>query len=93
MMHVSVWFEFYNGLFSCQISWYLTGKCDNKEGNSNWAHPFPRVLEHKKESDVTESIIYELLHWMNERNTRILSLTLSYISKYYKQYTIGMRWP
>ena len=25
--------------------WYMEGKCDNKEGDLNWAHPFPRIYD------------------------------------------------
>ena len=34
--------------------WYMGRKYDNEEGYSNWAHPFPRVWEHKRGSDITE---------------------------------------
>ena len=30
------------------------GKCDNKEGDLNGAHPFPRVMGYKKGSDIME---------------------------------------
>ena len=32
-MHVSMWFEFFGGLFDVKNPWYMGGKCDNKEGD------------------------------------------------------------
>lgn len=33
-------------------------KCDNMEGNSNWVHPFPKVLGYKRGSEITKGDIY-----------------------------------
>ena len=32
----------------------MRGKCENKEGDLNWAHPFPRVLGFKRDNDIKE---------------------------------------
>ena len=57
-MCASVWFEFFDGLLQCQNPWYVRGKCDNKEGELNWEHRFPKVLGYErsgiKEGDITE---------------------------------------
>ena len=38
----------------------MRGKCDNKEGYSNQAQIFPRVLGYKKGSDITKSNITDV---------------------------------
>ena len=35
-------------------------KYDNKEGNLNWARPFPRVSRYKGGSDITKDDIMEV---------------------------------
>ena len=60
-MHASVWFELFGGLLSCQNLWYMGGKCANKEGHLNWAHPFHMVLGLKRGSDITEVRVYLLI--------------------------------
>ena len=58
-MHVSVWFEFFSGLFLCQTLWYMGGKCDNKDWDLNCEHPFSKVSGYKRRSDVKEFDIME----------------------------------
>ena len=53
-MCASMWFELVGGLFECQNLWYTRGKCENKEGDLNWAHPVPRVSGYKRGSHITE---------------------------------------
>ena len=51
-------------MFMSRTPWYMGGKCDNKEGDLNWAHLFRRVLGHKRGSDITEySIICRVYKW------------------------------
>ena len=38
----------------------MRGKCDSKEGNLNWAHPFPRVSGSKRGSEIVEGRVYLL---------------------------------
>ena len=38
----------------------MRGKCENKEGDLNCAHPVPRVLGYKRGSDITEGGIAEV---------------------------------
>ena len=49
-------------------------KCDSKEGDLNWAHPFPRVSRYKRErvtiteGDITKVSVYIKkggLHWLS----------------------------
>ena len=56
-MCVSMWFEFFDVLFECQNSWYMGGKCTNKESNSNWRHLFPMVLGYKRGGDYSLDMI------------------------------------
>ena len=49
-----MWFELFGGLLKGQKLWYIRGKCDNKEGDLNSAHPFCKVLGYKRGSDITE---------------------------------------
>ena len=44
----------------------MGGKCDNKEGDFILAHPFPRILGHKRggdimECDIMEARVYEIV--------------------------------
>jgi hypothetical protein len=41
-------------------------KCDNKEGDVNGAHPFPRVLGYLRGSDITEGDITEVRVYMQK---------------------------
>jgi hypothetical protein len=41
-----VWVDFFGGLHEWQILWYKEEKCDNKEWDLNYEHPFPRVLRY-----------------------------------------------
>ena len=38
----------------------MRGECDNKEGDSNRAHPFPRVSRYKRGRDITKGDITEV---------------------------------
>ena len=57
-MRVSVWFEFFDGLFLSYNMWYMGRKRGNKEGELNKAHLFPRVLRYKRGSDIMEVRLY-----------------------------------
>ena len=37
----------------------MGGKCDNKKGDLNWAHPLLRVLGYKRRNDINEGDITE----------------------------------
>ena len=39
----------------------MGGKCDNKKGDLNWEHPFPRIWEYKRGSDIKEGDIMEFI--------------------------------
>ena len=41
-------------------------KCDNKEGDLNWAHPFPRNSYYKKGSDITKGVITDVRVYYSE---------------------------
>jgi hypothetical protein len=60
IMHVSVIFEMFGGLFYCRNMWYMGGNHDNKEWDLNQKHPFPKVLGYKRWSDIKEVNITEL---------------------------------
>ena len=60
IMCVSLWFEFFGWLPYCQNPWCKGGKCDNKEEYFILAHPFYRILGHKRGSDIMEGDIMEL---------------------------------
>ena len=59
MMRQSMWFEFFDGLVSCQIPWYMGRTRDNKEWNSNKEHQFPWILGYKRRGDIKEVDITE----------------------------------
>ena len=52
----------------------MRGKCDNKEGDLNWAHPFPKVSGYKSEADIKEGDITEIR--VNIKYLKCLSYTL-----------------
>ena len=52
MMHTSRWFGLFFGLFQCPNPWHMGGKCDNKEWDSNYEHPFPKVPKYKRRSGI-----------------------------------------
>ena len=58
VLHASVWFECFGGLFECQNPWYMSGQFDNKEEDLSWARPFTRVLEYKRGSNITKVRVY-----------------------------------
>ena len=41
VMSASVWFEIFGDYVDAKSLWFMGGKCENKEGGLNWAHPFP----------------------------------------------------
>jgi hypothetical protein len=44
-----------------EIFWWITKRdCDQKEGDLNWAHLFPKVSNYKKGSDIIEGDIAEV---------------------------------
>ena len=59
MMHESVWFEFFGGVFYVKTR-DLWGKCDNKEEYLHRAQPFPRGLRYKKGKDIIEGDIMKV---------------------------------
>lgn len=60
MMRASLWLELFGGLFWCRRPWYMGRKCDNKVRDSNWAHPLPRVLGYRRETNIMEGDIIEV---------------------------------
>jgi len=44
-----------------EIFWWITKRdCDQKEGDLNWAHLFPKVSDYKEGSDIIEGDITEV---------------------------------
>ena len=83
-MHASMWFEFFDGLFWYQNMCYMRGKCDNKEGYLNWAHPFPRVLEYKRGVTLQRVTLRRLGCIIKPLTQRYIGLMMAVIS--YEEY-------
>ena len=53
----------------------MRGKCDDKEGDLNNAHPFPRVSGYKRGSDIMEVRVYDNHDYMTHFSfTKLSSL-------------------
>ena len=61
LMLGSLWIKIFGGFSYVKIYDKWEEKCDNKEGDLNWAHPFPRVLEYYKGSDIKEGVALWIL--------------------------------
>lgn len=60
-MGASMWFEFFGGFFDVRI--HDIWECDNKDGDLNLEHPFPRVLGYwwgidNKKGDIMDVRVY-----------------------------------
>ena len=79
-MCVSTWFDFFDGLFRYQVLLYICiwGKCDNKEGGLNWAHPFHRVLKDKRGSNITEVRHYSNFRLINIGNRSTYAVNMGW---------------
>ena len=63
----------------CQNSWFMRWKCDNKEGDLSWEHPFPRVSGYKRGSYIKEADILEIrVYFCDVAMTQILYFNACY---------------
>lgn len=53
MIHVTMWFKFFEWYTLLSNMWYLGGKLDNtRKWELNWEHLFPRVLGYRKRVNI-----------------------------------------
>ena len=56
---------------------YIGGKYNNKEGDSDWAHPFPKVLGYKRGVTFWKMILWRLgCNYVNQKKAIDILLTI-----------------